>query len=615
MRKGVLFFLLFVVLLVSGLVYFFADRWVERAIEISIESVTGAKAEVDDLHLSFIPIEITWKKLQIANPYNTWTNAIETGEVKFGVDFNQLLRKKIIIEKIDINGLQLLSKRTTDGALPEDERKKSTLYRAEKSFIRSYRKAFDEMMGNIPRFDINDIKKNFNPDSLIKLLDLKTYYFADSLRLKVSETADQWNEIVSQYERNKNKLIEQIEEIKKIEPKSLNNAQNILAAIEKADRGYKTLKQIKTEYEERFNKIKSEVTYYRNAYDTLRRISLEDYERLKQLARLPDIKSPRLAPIIIGNEIQERAKNYIAYAELINASIQKYKPEPDYEKPPRFEGQDIEFPVEGTYPDFWIKEIRVTGGNPNSRIFVGKGTIENISDNQNLTGKPITFKLEGELSNNRHVFIAGTIERRNFRKIDKYRIELRDVPVGKVKLGTNKFLPTEINNAFLSTKADIFINENDLNVILDNTFTNMILFFEKQPESIVERIVYNTLNGIKKLSTTLRFWIDDGKYDISLSTNLDEEIAAGIRRSIGQEVEMLKGRLKERFDQIVAAKRAELEKIYNEKVVPIEERINQYRELVENYDKLIEEKKKELNKRLEEEKKGFIEKQLNKLIK
>lgn len=615
MRKGFVFFLLFFILAVSAVVYFFVDRWIESAIETSIESVTGAKAEIDDLHLSFIPLEITWKRLQIANPYNTKTNALETGKVKFGVDFNQLLRKKIIIERIDVDGLQILSKRATDGALPDEERKKSTFYRAEKSFTQSYRKAFDELMENVPRFDLNDIKRNFNPDSLIKLLDLQTYYYADSLGKKVAETSGQWNDIVNQYKRNKNKLIEQLEEIKKIDPKSLNNAQNILAAIEKADKGYQALKQIKTEYEERFDEIKREAMYYKNAFDTLRKISSEDFEKLKRMARLPDIKSPKLAPVIIGNEIQERAMNYIAYAELINASVQKYKPEPDYEKPPRFEGQNIEFPAEGRYPDLWIKKIKVNGGTPGGGIFVGEGIIENVSDNQNLTGEPITFKLEGELSNSRRVLISGTIERRNFRKTDKYTVELRGVPVGKIKLGAKKFLPAEINSALLSTKADIFINENNLNVILDNTFSNMILFFEKQPESIVERIVYNALNNINNLSATLRFWINGGKYDISLGTNLDEEIAAGVRKSIGQEVERLKSTLKERFDKIVAAKRAELEQIYREKVVPVEEQIDKYKDLLENYDKLIEEKKKELNRRLEEEKKGFLEKQLNKFIK
>ena len=82
MRWKAIYLILGIFLLLGLFYYFFLDRVLEGSIERSLETVTGAKVEVDKLHLNLSDLTLTIGKLQIANPHDTWRNLIETGPIR-----------------------------------------------------------------------------------------------------------------------------------------------------------------------------------------------------------------------------------------------------------------------------------------------------------------------------------------------------------------------------------------------------------------------------------------------------------------------------------------------------------------------------------------------------
>ena len=615
MRKGFIYFILLFFATIFFVFYFFVEKWVESSIETSIESITGAKVEIDNLDIKYFPIEIRWKRMQIANPYNTMTNLIETGDVFFKLDVNQLLRKKIIIDTIQVNGLLLGTKRSTDGALPEKIRKKSTLYLAEKSFTNSYKNLYNNILKNIPLFEFSNLKENFNPDSIIKKLNIKTYYYVDTLKNRINNSVKQWDYVINDFNNSRKEILNRVEEIKKIEVAKLKTPQNIINAITTIDNSINTINNIKSTYENRFNSIESEVKNIIQSVDSVKYYVENDYNNLKKTARLPDITTPNIAPILIGNEVYNKVHQYLSYAEMLNVAVKKYKPEPDYEKPERMKGQNIKFPVKGIYPKFLIKEILVAGGKPGAGIFVGQGKINNITDNQPLINKPLIFSLDGMLTNNRRLILNGLIDRRTNTSLDNYSLTFSHVPVGKIRLGHSNFLPSEITRAFLSTTLNITIHEKNIDLLFSSTFDKIEINFTHQPNSIIQNIIYNTLKNIDKINVSLRFWNNKDKYDIAFKTDLDEIIANELKKSVGNEIVRLQNQLKAKFDDYVNAKVQELNNIYLEKVKPVEAKIIEYRTLIENQKVILEEKKQELKNKLESEKKNLIENKIKSLIK
>lgn len=615
MRKHFIFFVLVPLVIISLLIYLFLDNWVERQIEDAGETVFGAKVEIENLKVNFFPLGIEWSKLQVANPYNTWTNLFETRNVKFELDVNQLLRKKYIIETIEIYDLGIGTKRKTDGALPESKRKSSTLLTAEQTFKKTADNFINQIKQTTPIFDLARLKGNFNPDSLIKILDITTVSKLDSIKEQVIRASHQWNASIKDFEASKNRILDIETKIKAIDPAQLNNVQNITNAILTVDNSIKIIGDIKTTFETRYNSINNDIGVIISSADSVNDFVKRDFQHLKDMARLPSINTPSIAQLLIGNEMYKRVTGYLGYADIARQNIKKYQPEPEYQKPPRFQGQNIKFASPKAYPTFWIKQIIIQGGKKEGDLFIGKGTIKNISDNQSVTGSPITFDVEGVLTNHRSVKINGLIDRRRDVPLDEYVATLQGVPTSEIKLGKSDFLPTTIKNALLNSSVKLSLPGNSFDTNIDIKFENVSMEFQSQPKNIFESIVRQVLERVNGFGVKLRMWNTKGNIDIALATDLDNQIAKRLQEVVGEELVKLQNQLKSKFDSFINQKRSEFEKFYNAKITGVKDQINYYQLLINDQLSFVEAKKKELKDRLEKEKSNLIENKLKDFLK
>ncbi len=615
MRKNFIYFLLIPLLLILLAGYLFLDKWIESEIEDAGETIFGARVEIDGLSLNFFPPGVEWKKIEVANPYDPWTNLFETGNVKFQMDLNQLLRKKYIIETVEVYGLEIGTKRETSGELSESERNKSTLLTAEQTFRKSAENFINQVKETTPIFDIAELKGNFNPDSLIRILDIRTVAKLDSIRKQTLKVSGHWQETISEFEVGKKKISEIEEKIKSIDPAQLNNVQNITSALLIADNSIKTISELKNNFEKRYQSINGDISMLVTSVDSVDDYVKRDYQNLKNMARLPGINTPSIAQLLVGNEMYKRVKGYLGYADVARLSIKKYQPEPEFQKTKRFEGQNIKFPSADSYPDFWIKQIVVEGGKKGSGLFSGSGTVKNVSDNQQITGLPTTINLEGFLTNSRTIYITGLIDRRKESPVDEYSVTLNGVPTGQFSLGRSDFLPTNVKDALLNSKITLALPGNSFDISAGFKLSGFTLQFETEPKNVFESIIRQVLERVKDFNINVRMWNTGGSVDAALSTDLDDQIAKRLKEVVGEELIRLQNQLKARFDLFIAEKRGEFEKFYNAKISGINEQIDLYSQLINNQLGIVEEMKKELSGRLEKEKSGLIENKLKELLK
>lgn len=615
MRKNFIYFILIPLFLLLVIVFLFMDKWVEAEIEDAGETVIGAKVEIDDLKIKFFPLGIEWSKIQVANPYDPWTNLFETGDVKFEMDINQLLRKKYIIEKVEVHGLAIGSKRSASGELPEHKRKNSTLLTAERTFRKAADNFINQIKETTPIFDLAKLKGNFNPDSLIKILDIQTVAKLDSIKQQVVRASKQWDVSISDFETSRIKIIDLESKIKLIDPSQLTNVQNIMNAISVVDNSIKTVNEIKTTFENRYQLINSDINLIAASVDSVDDIVKRDFQHLKEMARLPSINTPSISQLIVGNEMYKRVTGYLGYADIARQNIKKYQPEPEYEKPARLEGQNIKFPSPGAHPKFWVKQIAISGGENDGDLFIGKGSVKNISDNQNITGLPITADVEGKLTNKRSIKISGLIDRRKGIPLDEYSASLAGVPTGDFKLGKSDFLPASLKDGILSSSIRLSLPGNSFDINTDFNFSNFSLTFEKEAGNIFESIVRQVLERVKEFNVSLRLWNTKGSMEIALATDLDNLIAKRLQDVLGEELLKLQNQLKSKFDSFIAQKRSEFQKIYNAKIGEVKGKLEIYRTFISEQLSFVEAKKKELTERLEKEKSGLIENRLKDLLK
>lgn len=617
MRKKFIYVALIPLVILLIIVYVFHNTWIELGIEYAAEEVAGAKVEIDDLQLNFSPLGIELAKMQVANPQNTWRNLFETGKMEFAIDFNQLLRGKYIIELAEVNDLQIDTKRSTDGAIDKERNKRAILAGDKLSFSKLADDAIKNTVSIPPVFDLVKLKKGFNADSLVKALDMQTVKHIDTMKSRINNLTNQWSTIKNDFETQKQKVLDIEKQVKAINPSSLNNVQSITSAIATVDNAIKTVNEISSLIDTRSASVKGSIGNITSSVSMIDDYVKSDFDKLKGMAKLPSINTKGMANLLVGSEMYKRTKNYMRLADEARATVQEYQSEPEYESPPRMVGQDIKFPEERGYPKFWIKKIKITGGTSKSAedYFRASGVAENISDNQLLTGLPISINLEGVGNDRRTLKLTGLLDRRSDIPFDKFTASLSNVPVGEFSLGNSNFLPTKITDAVMKSTVNISIPGNKIDATAEFNLQNMKLKFETEPKTLAEQITHQVLIGIDGLNIQLRAWNTNGIFDIALSTDLDERLAQRISALIGEEIIKLQNELRKKFDAVVQEQIQKFDKFYKEKLTEVQNQLGSYETLITDKLNIVENKKAELLEQLEKQKKGFVEDKLKGLFK
>ncbi len=613
MRKKFVYFLLVPLLVLCLVVYLFIDRWVESGLEAAGEGVVGAKVEIDNLHVSLSPIAIQFSKIQVANPRDPWKNVFETGTVRFALNFGQLLRGKYIIETMEVNGLVLGTKRSTDGSLPKPPPKSagpSLISEAVSSVAAEAQKA--------PVFDLAKIRKELKIDSLLNVQNLKSVQYIDTLKRRVQEASGQWQATLNDIEKSKQRIAEIQKNVAAINVNELKTIESITAAVANANSAYNGVMELNETFKNRRTAVTDQINTLYASAAAIDNIAKADYENVRRLARLPDLSTQGIAKLLLGREILQKVNTYASYVDFARTNIPKYTAKPEYEKPVRFKGQDILFPVERSYPKWWVKKIAISGGedkNQNPEYFYAKGEVDNISENQRITGLPLTIALAASKAGGSRFTIDASFDRRPEIPVDHYKVTASDLPAGDISFGQADFVPSKITRAMIDVSAEANVPGDRFDANVKMAFRNLALVFDRTPQNDVERITREVLASITGFNVAVRMWNTGGGVDVALTTDLDDQLAARTKKVIGDELARLQNDIRAKVNQVIADKRAEFEKLFNQKKEEALSQLRSYESLVNQNLALIDGKKKELQSRIDQAKKKGIEDALKGLFK
>jgi uncharacterized protein (TIGR03545 family) len=607
-RTKFILFVLVPLIIIGLVVYLFIDGWVESGLEAGGESVVGARVEIDGTRVTLFPIGIQWARMQVANPRDTWKNLFETGPVRFSLDPNQLLRNKFIIETMEVQELILGTRRTTDGAIPSPPAREGP---AGPSFTELAKEALEQSVQQTPVFNLDLLRSGFKPDSLLKAIDLRSLRYADSLKQQAIAAARQWDSVVADFETSKRRAVEIEAQIKAINPNELKTVDKITAAIATVDASIKSAGEISRRVTERKNTVDAQLRGVSASVASLDDVVRSDFERVKGLARLPELNTSGIARVLVGKEMYDRAMTYLSWVDFARTNISKYTPTPArVEKPPRFRGQDIRFPITRAYPKFWIRKVLVSGGTDTSSygdLIRARGEILNVTNDQTVTGFPMTVALEGEVNRARRMTLRASFDRTKEIPYDSYIATLSGVPLASFQLGRSDFLDGRMTDARMDAAIQIQVPGSRLDAVTRLGIGGFSLKYGGEPRGSVERLVRQVLEGIRSFDVQLRFWNTSGPFDVALKTDLDDKIAARVKEVLGAEVARLQNELRAKFDAKVGEKRRDVEQFIAGKTAEVERQLAAGQALVNEKLGVLESKKKELNARLEQEKKKGVD--------
>lgn len=620
MRRKFVFYIVLPAFLLLVMFYLFLDGWVEAGLELAGEALVGARVEIDDLKLTLSPIGLEFGRLQVADPRDPWTNTVEAGKTRFAVDFGQLLRRKYIIETMEVSNLILGTKRSTDGSLPgKRESEKPTpgsptvegqaaagTPAGAGSLTGQAAAVAEQKKTSTPVFDMDRLRKQLNIDSLLNTRNLQSVRHIDSLKAQIHQAGQQWQSALRDLEQSKQRVAQIEKNIKAINVGDLKSIQSVTEALKNANEASKGIKEVSETFKTRRAALTEEINRLSSSVRLVDDLVKEDYRSLLELARLPDISMRGIAELLLGKEVFAKAGEYLAWIDFAQENIQNVSPEPGIGTPRRLQGQDIHFPRKEAYPKFWIKKILVSGGtdaaqDPN--YFYARGEIKNVTSDQRATGVPITVALTATKGRGTSATLDASLDRTGDIPVDNYKATLSGVPLAEMDLGRSDFLPSSIAKATTSYAVEVTVPGKKFDASARVRFSNVVIAFDQPPRGVVERIVHDVLASVGQFVVLVRFWKKDGALDAALETDLDNLIAERTKRVVGEEINRLRNDLRAKLDQKVLTKKKELEALFNQKKDEVAGQLKTYEQLVNDKVALADGKKKELEDKIEAEKK------------
>jgi len=160
--KGLIFF--FCLAALFSLIWFvFTPVFVERMIEKYGTDIVGAKVELDDADLTLLPLGFVLKHLQITNPDEPMTNAVEVADIGFSLDGLNLLRRKVVIDEMNLDQVQINTPRKNSGAIRKKTRKISD----------DLKKRKDKTL-SLPSLKIPDVNEILEKENLVSIELIRT---------------------------------------------------------------------------------------------------------------------------------------------------------------------------------------------------------------------------------------------------------------------------------------------------------------------------------------------------------------------------------------------------------------------------------------------------------
>ncbi|MCX7984405.1 MAG: TIGR03545 family protein [Bacteroidetes bacterium] len=613
MRKNFVYFVLVPTVILGIVVYLYLNSWIESGLEYAGEQLVGAKVEIDNFKLTINPLGGEFSRLQVTDPHNGWKNLFEVGKAKFALDLGQLLRGKYIVETMEINELILGTQRLSDGSIPkkQDELPESKFTSTSigatspSESLPSTALAEEHRKRSQVSFDIEKIKRDLRYDSLLNPANLYTLRYLDTLRQEARALDSLWNTTVAEFQGIRKKLTDIEVSIKSIDVNAIQDIQTATETLTKIRTAVAEVKEIQEAVSKRRQAVIQTVNEFNTSLNAIDDIVKNDYVRVVQAAKLPDLSLKGLSELFFGDEIFTEAIKYLKYAEKARTILQNTSSTPAMEKPQRMRGQTIHFPAERSYPKFWIKKIVISGGtarHQNPNYFYAKGEVRNITNDQRITGVPLTVDLFATRGSIVSLSMKFLFDRTKNLPYDYYNVRITGIPIATMKLGSPNFLPSKVSNARMDADVTVEIPHRGFDARATMQINNINIIFERAPTTVVERIVQEVVMPLKGFSTLFRMWKVDNQFKVAFETDLDNQLMARTKQVIGAELAKIQNEIKKNIDDLLAGKKKEIEKLYTEKRDMLLVMVREYEMMVEDKLAFVESKKKELEQRIESEK-------------
>jgi len=529
MKPGVFKKGLFVIagfLIVIALVWFVVVDWVVKvAIESQGTKTVGARVDVAKADLSLFPAGIEVLGLDVTNPDSPMTNALAVKRIFSDIELMPLIKGKVIIDNLRMEGIRLNTPRKSSGAIATGKSADNAKTVPLPPWLNKMC-AGDRPIG----FAIPEVK------DILAREKLQSLQLVQDLSAKIDAAKTDWQQRLKTLPTQK-----ELEAYKTRLDKIKKSGGGLAALMGSAS----ALKTLNDDLQKDLGRLKKARESYQTELDGLKQQStrlakapLEDVRRLKAKYAISPEGLANLSQALFGPSVCDwLQKGYHWYARLEpyigGLSEQKVGKKTESAKP-ELQKDDL--------PTFLIRDLHIDAlldtGN-----FTGEAA--DITSDPQIWIKPLTFKFLGrQMKQIQSVNMDGVL---NFMQpgspqhhvkllVEKYALQNLD-------LGNAKDLPVSIAKAL----ADININFNlagpKLDAIAKAQLESVQMAVEKTVGSEISDALAQAISSVTRFGLTAIVKGNDPDYTTRIESDMDALLRKAAGRVIAQATAKLESQL------------------------------------------------------------------------
>jgi len=542
--QGLVLFVL-VMALIGVFWFFLADRIVKHAIQLAGTRLVGAQVELAEADLHLLPLGITLSELQVTNPDRPMSNALQAGSIELSLDSMNLLRRKLIIDTLSLDGIRFNTPRSQSGAVPSsdsdqqapqkgDESSESTAETGNASF-------------QTPSFQIPDVKEILAREQLETLRQIK------QIQADIDAAKTRWQERLAQapdqetfeaYQSRAKKLQKGIKGI----GGALKRANEVQKLQKDVDKDLKKIKKLNKSFERDQKDLKNKIKQLAAA-------PKKDIDRIQKKYSLSAEGLGNFSQLLLGDKIggyvQQSIKWYQKLKPLLNRSGADQAPEAP-PKPARGKGVFVRFAESDPLPDLLASQTDASIIIPAGDI---QGKLQHITTQQQVLGRPLLFNFSGDqLKDMESVTLKGALDHIDPENtIDQFTATIASYRASGMALSEAKNLPIDLKNGL----ADLNISASVENDLLDAKVELTVKSAELEVggsdggDNALLKALKSALADVDHFSLTARMTGPLNDYDIQVTSDLDRVLKQALGRQLEKLTADFKGQLRDGIMQKV----------------------------------------------------------------
>lgn len=539
----------FVVVTACLLAFFtlFADMLLKRTIESTGTRIVGARVELAGADLSFFPSAVTLAGLQITDPDAPMKNAAEVKRINFSINLLDLLQRKIIINEMAVDGVRFNTDRKTSGAIKKAAKK-------------SDRTTADKKEGKtggftLPSFENKDIKEILAAEQLACLQEI------DQLQADIKTKEKEFRQTLETLP-DEDKLKEYETRIKKLE-NTKSDVLSILGGLNDASGVYNDLKADLAKLKAAKKDVKNTAADFEQRIKDLPQLAKKDANRLKNKYGLTPQGMGNLTALIFGEQYSKWVTTGLQWYEKIKPYLARAKEMKDKEgkaavppEPERGKGIDVPFKELSPRPDLMIKLARVSVNTSDGDI---NGTISDITNDQTMTGKPLTFDFNAEkMKQLAALTVKGAMDHTNPAKpTESFQVKVGKYQVKNVTVSDSDNFPLTLAGGNLDLNLDGALTRSAdgeaitarSHIVLHSAkFTGPEAEKGTQDPGRMEAALLRALADVPKIDITADINGPFDDYKMTVSSNLDNILKQAVTDVVQQESQAFVAKLQDQIN-------------------------------------------------------------------